>query len=148
MNFEDLSKQFFQTFSRVEYSLKASGFHNGEGRAEPNWLKFADAVESIIEHPNSPSLSEAINYILTNPPKSQFIRDEQIRWEDSNPGQNTKSKELFIYLTRVRNNLFHGGKVNGQIFPADRREKLLRYSILILESCIHHLPEVREVFHA
>jgi hypothetical protein len=47
---DDLAFQFFQTFTRFEYSLKAAGFHAGKGqRAEPNWDTFAKSLNRFFQ---------------------------------------------------------------------------------------------------
>lgn len=43
--FNQLANEMFKVFSRTEYSLKAAGFHKGDGDAEADWRQFALAVE-------------------------------------------------------------------------------------------------------
>jgi len=52
---DNLAAQFFQDFSRTEYSLKVAGYNNGNGPAEANWQKFARDVEDLIANPTSPN---------------------------------------------------------------------------------------------
>ena len=58
-----------KTYSRLEYALKASGFHNGEGKAEANWRKFAAFIDKQFENTKDEALVEAINYIKKESPK-------------------------------------------------------------------------------
>lgn len=144
---DKLAGELFHVFSRTEYSLKASGFNNGDGVAEVNWRKFALAVEELIANPRSQELKEAIEFIMGAPPKRQVIRGGVIVWEQSRPNTDSKADELLIYVRRVRNNLFHGGKFNGHWFSPERSEDLLRHSLVVLSSCIEAIPDVRGAYH-
>jgi hypothetical protein len=62
--FDKLSVELFRVFARFEYALKASGFHNGEGDATPNWQRFASSIEETLENPNTAELQEAVSYFL------------------------------------------------------------------------------------
>ena len=57
--------------NRFEYSLKAAGFHNGDGPAEANWRRFAEQAAALFDDPQDEALNEAITYILNHPPKKQ-----------------------------------------------------------------------------
>ncbi len=59
--------ELFQKFARFEYALKATGFHQGEGEAKPNWDRFASSVSGVLE--NDPAIAEAIKYMSEKPPK-------------------------------------------------------------------------------
>ena len=48
----NLAKELFHVFSRMEYSLKATGYNNGDGAAKANWRKFALDIEKLIANPN------------------------------------------------------------------------------------------------
>ena len=43
----NLAKELFHVFSRMEYSLKATGYNNGDGAAQANWRKFALDIEKL-----------------------------------------------------------------------------------------------------
>jgi hypothetical protein len=143
---DQLAGKLFHVFSRTEYALKASGFNNGDGPAEANWNKFALAVEDLIQNPTSQELKEAIEFFLNAPPKKQVIAGGVIRWEVSVPQTNSSADKLLVYVRRVRNNLFHGGKFNGHWFDPERSEPLLRHSLAILQSCVEFVPAVREAY--
>lgn len=143
---DQLAEKLFRVFARTEYALKASGFNNGDGLAEANWRKFALAVEELIKNPISQELNEAIKFFFKAPPKKQVIICGVIQWEVSVPQTNSKADELLVYVRRVRNNLFHGGKFNGHWFDPERSEPLLRHSLTILHSCVEFVPSVREAY--
>lgn len=144
---DDLAADLFRVFSRTEYALKASGFNNGDGDAKANWRNFALAVEGVIANPLSPKLQKAINFFLSAPPKKQVIVGGVIQWQVSEPQTDSPADKLLIYVRRVRNNLFHGGKFNGHWFEPERSEPLLRHSLTILTTCVESVPSVREAYH-
>jgi hypothetical protein len=47
----ELRGDMFKTFARVEYALKAAGFHKGDGPAEPDWSEFANSLSHIFDNP-------------------------------------------------------------------------------------------------
>jgi hypothetical protein len=144
---DDLAGKFFQVFSRTEYALKASGFNNGDGDAKAHWKNFSSEVEALISNPSSSELREAIDYFFNAPPKKQVIVGGVIQWEVSEPQTNSIADKLLLYVRRVRNNLFHGGKFNGHWFEPERSEPLLRHSITILSACVESVPSVSEAYH-
>jgi hypothetical protein len=142
-----LAIELFRTFSRFEYALKAAGFHNGEGRATPNWRNFAVSIETWFENPHSPELREAIRYLRQHPPKKQIIQNGLLKWSTGNTNTDSRADEILLYVRQVRNNLFHGGKFNGNWFAPQRSEKLLRYSLIILQACLEASPQVAKAYH-
>lgn len=142
-----LAGKLFQVFSRTEYALKAAGYNNGDGPAEANWREFALAVEDLIATPTTKELQEAIEFLFAEPPKKQMIVNENIQWATSEPGTNSRADCLLIYVRRVRNNLFHGGKFNGHWFAPVRSKALLRHSLTILTACVEAVPKVREAYY-
>lgn len=139
--------QFFQVFSRMEYALKASGYNNGDGTAEANWKKFALAVASSVNSPPSGEISESITFLLNEPPKKQFIASGVLEWRDTPASTGNTSDDLFVYIRRVRNNLFHGGKFNGHWFAPERSEKLMGASLAIMSWAIELDPNVQAAYH-
>src|SRR5437764_995290 len=131
----DIAAEFFRVFSRTEYALKASGFNNGDGPADANWRAFADTIETFIANPPS-EVREAIDFILREPPKKQFIVSGLIEWREVEPGTTSNADALFQYIRRVRNNLFHGGKFNGHWFEPERSERLMKASLTILRAVV------------
>lgn len=144
---DQLAGRLFRVFSRAEYALKAAGYNNGDGAAEANWRRFALAVEGLIANPANLELQEAIYFFFNEPPKKQVIASGVIQWEVSEPATNSQADKLLIYVRRVRNNLFHGGKFNSHWFEPERSEPLLRHSLSILTACVESVPAIREAYH-
>jgi len=144
---DDLAGHLFHVFSRTEYALKASGFNNGDGEAKANWRNFALAVEYLLANPSSLALQEAIDFFFNAPPKKQVIVGDTIQWQVSDPQTDSPADKLLIYVRRVRNNLFHGGKFNDHWFEPERSEPLLRHSLTILTACVESVSSVREAYH-
>jgi len=143
----DLACNFFREFSRTEYSLKAAGYNNGDGKAKADWTKFSLDVEQLIANPTSKQLEDAINFILKAPPKEQVICNGVLEWRRKVPSTNSPADMLLLYVRRVRNNLFHGGKFNDCWFDSERSEPLLRHSLTILKSCVEAVPSVRRFYN-
>ena len=144
---DQLAFEFFKVFSRLEYALKASGFLCNENDAKADWRLFANQVESLIQQPNSLELQEAVDFVFDFPPKKQVVNDERkLDWSESKPSESIKAQKLLIYVRRVRNNLFHGGKFNGHWFEPERSEKLIRCSLVILTSCKDYVSDVRNAY--
>ncbi len=135
--------QLFQKFARIEYALKAAGFHNGDGPAIPNWDKFASSVSGVLE--NDPAIVVAIKYMSEKPPKKQIIQNQLLKWEDPMPIA-SKTHEILSCVRRVRNNLFHGGKFNGHWLAPERSKELLSHSLSILDACLRASPVLKEAF--
>lgn len=140
---DQLAFKLFKKFARIEYALKAAGFHHGEGEAKPNWDSFASSVSGKLE--NDPAISAAIEYMSKRPPKKQVIQNSLIKWEY--PPHNTNiTHEILQCVRRVRNNLFHGGKFNYNWFAPERSKKLILHSINILDACLRASPTLKEAF--
>ena len=146
-NLDDLASNLFHVFSRTEYALKASGFNNGDGEAQANWRSFALAVEAVVANPDTPALQEAIDFYFNVPPKKQVIVSGAIQWKVSEPQTESRAEKLLIYVRRVRNNLFHGGKFNGHWFEPERSEPLLRHGLTVLTACVESVPSVHSAYH-
>ncbi|AZN70064.1 hypothetical protein D5400_01155 [Georhizobium profundi] len=142
----ELASELFRTFARFEYALKAAGFHRGEGAAEPNWRSFAESIPDLFDNISEATLNEAVSYILQHPPKKQVISGGVLDWADGVPQTDLQSDRILIYVRRVRNNLFHGGKFNGHWFAPERSEALLKHSLVILRACLGASPDVRQAY--
>jgi len=49
-------------------------------------------------------------------------------------------------ITSLQNNLFHGGKFNGQWFEPERSEALMEHALTILKICAQNHPNVSEAY--
>jgi hypothetical protein len=139
--------QFFQVFSRMEYALKASGYNYGDGTAKANWDRFALAVASSVNSPPSGEVGEAIAFLLDEPPKKQIIASGVLEWRVSPANTGNKADDLFVYIRRVRNNLFHGGKFNDHWFAPERSEKLMAASLAVMFWAIELDLNVQAAYH-
>lgn len=144
----DLAFEFFKVFSRFEYALKAAGFHKGEGPAEANWDNFATAIDPHLSQVAPGVVKDAIEFLLAQPPKKQFIGTTGLEWRSVPANQGSPAKDLFTYVRRVRNNLFHGGKFNEHWFAPERSEKLLMASIVVMHWAIGSTPRVRMAYES
>lgn len=143
-----IASDFLHVFARTEYALKASGFNNGDGPAEANWGHFAREVEVFVAAPPNDEVRNAIDFILSDPPKKQFLVKGQLQWKAVEPSTNSKADKLFQYIRRVRNNLFHGGKFNGHWFAPERSEALMTTSLVVLRAAIEVNAKVSDAFHS
>ena len=145
---DELAYIFFKRFARFEYALKAAGFNNGEGEAKPNWDAFAKSIRPNFEHVQAQLLKDATTYILTNPPKKQIVENGKLGWDRSLCRSPYDADKLLVYVRRVRNNLFHGGKFNGHWFEPERSAELMKYSLIVLEACLDASEAVNEAFNS
>lgn len=138
--------RLFKTFARFEYALKAANFHHGDGAAQPNWTAFAASICDDFDAVDDEGFAEALAYFREQPPKKQVIVDGVLDWDESPVQGASEADRILIYVRRVRNNLFHGGKFNGRWFEPQRSAELLRHSMTILEVCRSLSPAVSEAF--
>jgi hypothetical protein len=143
-----LASEMFRVFARFEYALKAAGFHigNENEEAKPDWRSFAESVPDAFKNLQNEDLKESIRYIKAHPPKKQVIQGGNLAWSDVVPATNLESDLILLYVRRVRNNLFHGGKFNGRWFDPERSKLLLRHCLTILNACLDVSPSVREAY--
>lgn len=143
-----LATELFRTFARFEYALKAAGFHNGDGRAQANWRSFAETVTELFDDPQEDSVKHAIAYMLEYPPNKQVVKDGALGWDAAVPQTDLQSDRVLLYVRRVRNNLFHGGKFNGRWLAPQRSSELLQHSLTILHACLAASKQVNEAYHS
>lgn len=145
-----LAYRFFKQFSRMEYALKATGkLKQEDGPAEANWTMFGDEIDQqfLTSKDNVEVVRSAFAYIMDNPPKRQMARAGALEWQDTMPHAETKTSLLLLYVCRVRNNLFHGGKMSHDGWAdTPRSEQLLRYGLAVLDHCIDLSPRVRQAY--
>ena len=149
-NLDALVYEFFRTFARFEYALKASGFHRlGRINAEADWARFAKSapVRGVLDDPVDAGLTEATDYILNHPPNKQVIENGTVTWSDRPPDAESQSGRVLGFVCRVRNNLFHGGKGNQHWFDPERTERLLTHSLTILRGCLDASEGVADAYH-
>lgn len=143
---DKLCYEFFREFARYEYCLKAIGLYHNTKNAKANWDKYAKQVEKVFDNPDNPDLIDAINYYMDSPPKKQIIKDGVLSWDDSLPQEDSTAIKTFILIRRVRNNLFHGGKFNGEWFQPERSEILIMHALTILRACAQSHSNVSKAY--
>jgi hypothetical protein len=142
----NLLLEFFLTFARTEFALKNSGFVKGDNtKASPDWDSFAASIKDKFYKGENDNLERAVNYIMDNPPMRQILRLNGLMWEANFPNGNLSEIEiLLILIRRIRNNLFHGGKHNFDLFEdTERTTRLLKSSLIIIQECLLLAPNVK-----
>lgn len=147
---QDLVLDFFATFSRFEFALKAAGYVKGtENSAAPDWDRFAQRCRERFEGVAELALDDGIKYLLAHPPKKQVLVRGRLDWKDAPPEPNVPMLQSVLFLVRrVRNNLFHGGKYpGGPVKEMSRDARLLESSIKVLEHCVGLDTRVEREFY-
>lgn len=146
-NGELIIYDLFITFARFECALKNTERFLNPQRAEPLWDKFSETISNNFNPDSIPELRIAVDFILNEPPRKQIIRDGRLDWESSRLDENASiTRKLCVYIRRVRNNLLHGGKFNGNYDPESRNYQLITYSTVILNNWVELDHEVRRIF--
>jgi len=143
----DLASELFRVFAQFEYCLKATGYcveGAGDG-ANPDWQRFARELSALTEETGA-DVIEAVSHILRHPPRKQVYVGGALQWRDAAPAAENENDLILLYVRRVRNNLFHGGKFNGRFFDPERSRKLLQHSITILMASILMSPPMLEAY--
>lgn len=83
---------------------------------------------------------------MEEPPRKQVIEKGLLEWKAVSAHGQTLGEQLLVYVRRVRDNLFHGGKFNGHWFAPERSEVLMRYSLTVLHACMDACPQVARAF--
>lgn len=145
---KELALEFFLVFSRAEFALKAAGYaQETKGEVKPDWDRFARELKDIFNPTTSEELDTACAYYIGLPPQKQVFKDGSLGWKKSLPKQRSLIEILIIFIRRVRNNLFHGGKFSPQNFnETERNEYLLAFALCILKEAVHLNPKVKQVY--
>ncbi|WP_226649419.1 hypothetical protein [Microbulbifer variabilis] len=145
---KELVCKFFFLFSKFEYALKMARYHCGPGNAKANWDSFGASIDSQFYDNLPKEVSEGVEYINQNPPSKQVVKKNgELDWSRNSPQAETKVGVLLLYVCRVRNNLFHGGKYRGHfLLEPDRSEKLITSCMDILRHALTVSDEVREAY--
>ncbi|WP_196893594.1 hypothetical protein [Aureivirga marina] len=144
----ELIEKFFITYSRFEFALKQVEKYrkkNGKGIVEPNWEKFYSENDSIMNFEINENLKDSKEYLENYSPNSQFINDaKEVIWRNSSIN-NTGNDRVRIYISIIRNNLFHGGKSNN--LHLERNKKLIESALIILDYLLELDPVVKNKFN-
>jgi len=128
-----LAFDFFYWFSRFEYALKENGFlksHQPGDDAEPSWDAFAKKFSARY------TASPQGRTLLDSPPKRQIVKqNDELGWKAIGLEHcRSDLEKVVLLITRVRNNLFHGGKHGGDEWDdPNRTRELLTASKSVLD---------------
>src|SRR5689334_17856713 len=115
LNFDaNLACEFLGVFARYEYALKAAGFAAGDP-VQPAWDTYAKSIDPVFSKISDKAFHQAVEYLLTKPPKKQVLRAGKLEWETTPFDNVPRAQKVLTMVRRVRNNLFHGGK----FFPTE-----------------------------
>lgn len=132
---ESVMFDFFITFARFECALKNTERFLNVVNVKPNWNEFSKSISNTFNPDITPDIRAAVNFILNEPPRKQIVNNGRLEWQVSLVNENKSlAYKLCIYIRRVRNNLLHGGKFNGNFNPESRNFQLINYSNLILNN--------------
>jgi len=151
----ELLCDFFLTFSRFEYALKASGLLKRHPEApedlppaEPDWDRFAASLRDTFTQERTSELQEACTYLLTYPPNKQVLLGGAPAWETpARDGRVTDIEFLLRMVRCVRNNVFHGGKHSISAHESkERTEHLLRSCMTVLQEALALSPDQEQAY--
>lgn len=138
MNVPDpMAYQFLRTFARAEFAMKgiARYCRGDEGRgASADWDELARQASAALEaalpsHPHWQTL------MLDAPPQKEVVRGGVAVFDARPLGGGTNGEQLLQAVRRVRNNLFHGGKEQGERYPGHDAD-LVAASLEIIEHAV------------
>ena len=132
---KDLACEFFAVFSRFEFALKEGGYVKGEGRASPDWQRFAREVVLEADGPVAVSLG----YLIAYPPQ---IQTPDLKWKSLALQGKTDRAKALESIQRVRNNLFHGGK-HPPLSAPGRDAELVQASLTVLYAVLEQNDQLR-----
>ncbi len=140
----DLLIEFFLTFARFEFALKAAGFvRGGLQGARPDWDSFGRSLDLHTARLDR-NCAAAVEYFSLHPPWRQVVTANRLAWDSAVRFAPVERMEQVLELVRrVRNNLFHGGKFSDGVHnDPGRNELLLRHSLAVLHRCLELSPSV------
>jgi hypothetical protein len=144
-----LAYEFLGTFARCEYALKCSSFAKGGSTSvEANWDSFANSIDWHFRRIKDGPFQAAVNFLLTEPPRKQVLRNGRVNWKDSPPDKNlSKTQQVLLMVRRIRNNLFHGAKVWSPEYGNRERDiRLLNAGLVVLKQCALINQEVSQAY--
>lgn len=146
---QNIMNEFFITFSRFEFALKNSNYVNTDNvKVMANWDTFTQSISNSFNIEKTQILKKSVEYLLDNPAKLQIIQNGQLGWENRVFQANSPIiNKLSQTIRDIRNNLFHGGKFNGNYEQdVSRNFLLLKYSIIVLNEWLNLNNIVKENF--
>ncbi|MFO1505309.1 MAG: hypothetical protein U1F39_16085 [Steroidobacteraceae bacterium] len=101
-------------------------------------------MRELLNVPAGGELEQAIQYLITYPPRIQVTPTE---WREQALFGESLAERAIDAACRVRNNLFHGGKF---FEPASegRDQLLVAHSLAVLHFCLECDEELRNAYHS
>ena len=98
--------------------------------------RLAKVIGDSFDHSKSQAVRMAVDYLLTNPPKKQVLKNNTLQFSDADQNQ-SRAHQVLMMVRRVRNNLFHGGKfLPVPTGDPDRDRLLVQHSLTVLRTCM------------
>lgn len=137
--------EFFAVFARCEYAMKETNYRRDErGIAGPAWQRLADDAATWLDAPLGSEVALAITMLTHKPPKIQSFADS---WQHADLRGANPIAQAIEAATRVRHNLFHGGKHSPEV-EVGRDEKLVRAALTLLVALVELCPnDLREAYN-
>ena len=133
----DLVAEFFAVFARCEYAMKETGYKRDDhGIASPAWQRLANDAAAWLDVSPGSDVALAIALLTSDPPKLQSFADG---WQSSPLRGANVIAQAIDAATRVRHNLFHGGKYTAEA-EAGRDERLVRAALTLLVALVELCP--------
>lgn len=125
--------KFIKKFIAFEVKLKKLGYFKKSIKrknVEVDWDSFQKDYARMINELVEGNKKE-FQYLITHPPKKMCVKDNVITFDRTMSDDH--AKELLISLRAIRNNLFHGGKFDGEeLSGSERNMTLLNSAIIVL----------------
>ena len=134
-----LTYEFLGTFARCEYALKRSGFAKGSlTSVEANWDAFATSIDWHFRRVRDQEFKAAVLFLKAEPPRKQVLRDGRVDWKESPPGKDLPvAQQILLMVRRIRNNLFHGGKIwSPEYGDRNRDVRLVKAGLVVLKQSV------------
>ena len=132
---ENLACEYFLFMSKFEYALKQTDFVKSDkyNNAKPDWDRFIEEISAKIKiNFDDPHIQRMMN----KPPKRQIYKDRKLDWNENNgtikKSHNNVPRQLIECCLTIRNNLFHGGKIDDG--NQGRNKYLLNAGLKILNA--------------
>ena len=109
--------EFLGVFARFEFALKYAGYRgrSANNAVTANWDTFAATVRAQFNKAATAQLAAAVDYLIQHPPKRQEVdpTGALVFAVVQHDQTKTELEQALICVRRVRNNLFHGGKIHS-----------------------------------
>lgn len=142
--------EFFLTFSRFEFAVKAAGYakQGSWGEAKADWDAFAAAIADELKEQGSEEYQRAAEYLSSEPPKSQTYENGKLGWSHQAGNKRWSAERILLFRVQgVRNNLMHGAKfLAPESQDADRDRQLMVAATSVIERFVNVSPDLRDAF--